>query len=340
MEKNKFTHASCIALLLSASLSLAACGQGPAESGEPLPIPTGEPVVVAGPVEPFTEAELRQAISELKEDETSLAQKQEYYERLLAMDAFGEEDYVELARIYGSRGNWKDQRNMLFKVLRLYPSVEYAEQLSAVTVYRDDTEEEMAALAVQITEALEQQNATALRNLSLSEAWHRVLQDGMDFIETRTCYQEGDDILQVAADGQTVEITWRGGQGRFLFYRGDETGAVLGAASLTNGIYAGDVNVTYCDGEGNVTRFVRGTLSDGICVGQLTVVYQGVEYVGTFQEDGTTAEEQLKEVTDQGGVIYAYGPGGKTYLYQEHAEAADFRIDSAFFGLPEYAEWR
>ena len=167
-----------------------------------------------------------------------------------------------------------------------------------------------------------------------------MLQDGMDFIETRTCYQEGEDILQVAAGGQAAEITWRDGQGRFLFYRGDETGAVLGAASLADGIYTGEVNVIYCDGEGNVTRTVRGTLSDGICVGQLTVLYQGVEYVGTFQEDGTTAEEQLKEVTDQGGVIYAYGPGGKTYLYQENEEVADFRIDSAFFGLPEYAEWR
>lgn len=102
----------------------------------------------------------------------------------------------------------------------------------------------------------------------------------------------------------------------------------------------GDVKVIYSDTEGNVTRSVQGTLENGVCVGQLTIVYQGVEYVGTFAEDGTTTEEQLKEVTDQGGVLYAYGPGGRTYLYQENVKPADFRIGPAFFGLPEYKEWR
>lgn len=178
MKRNKFTPPSCIALLLSASLALAACGQSPAEPGEPEPVPTAEPVVDAGPVEPFTEEELRQAISELKEDEEALAKKQEYYERLLAMDAFEEEDYVELARTYGDRGNWEEQRRMLSKVLRLYPSEEYASQLTAVTVYRDDTEEDMAALAEQIKAALEQQDVMALSNLTLSEEWHSLLQGG------------------------------------------------------------------------------------------------------------------------------------------------------------------
>ena len=142
----------------------------------------------------------------MKEDEASLARKQEYYERLLAMDVFGEGDYVELARIYGSRGNWEEQRRMLSKVLRLYPSVEYAEQLSAVTVYRDDTEEEMAALADRIREALEQQDVPALRALALSEEWHRLLQEGMEAIETRTHYQAGEDILQIAAGGNLQDI--------------------------------------------------------------------------------------------------------------------------------------
>ena len=233
----------------------------------------------------------------MKEDEASLARKQEYYERLLAIDVFAEEDYAELARIYGSRGDWKEQRRMLFKLLRLYPSEEYAEQLSAVTVYRDDTEEDMVILA-------------------------------------------GADILQVSTGGLDVEITWHDGQGRFLFYQGDETGAVLGSATLVDEAYTGVVKVVYSDGEGNVTKSLQGTLENGVCVGELTVVYQGVEYSGTFQEDGTTAEEQVKEVTDQGGVLYAYGPGGRTYLYQENVEIADFRIGPAFFGLPEYVEWR
>lgn len=338
MKKNKLIPPICYIFLLLAGLT--ACGQSPADIEEVLPVQTKEPAATAEPAEPFTEEELRQAISELKEDEASLAQKQEYYERLLAMDVFGENDYVELARIYGSRGNWEEQRRMLSKVLRLYPSVEYAQQLSAVTVYRDDTEEELAALALRIVEALEQQDVPALRALELSEEWHRLLQEGMDAIETRTHYRAGENILQIAAGGPDVEITWHGGQGDFLFYRADAAGAVLGTASLADGGYEGEVKTVYYDGEGNVTKSVQGTLSGGVCVGQLTVVYQGVEYVGTFQEDGSTAEEQLKEITDQGGVIYAYGPGGRTYLYQANAEPADFRIGPAFFGLPDYVEWR
>ena len=184
MRKNKFNFPICFTFLLLAGLT--ACGQTPAETEQILPMQTEAPSATAEPAEPFTEEQLRQAISELKEDEASLARKQEYYERLLAMDVFGEGDYVELARIYGSRGNWEEQRRMLSKVLRLYPSVEYAEQLSAVTVYRDDTEEEMAALADRIREALEQQDVPALRALALSEEWHRLLQEGMEAIETRT----------------------------------------------------------------------------------------------------------------------------------------------------------
>ena len=340
MKSIKNMFCTFINIFLLAALLLTACGQPQTEQEGTLPFPTEEPAATAQPREPFTEEELRQAISELKEDEASLAQKQEYYERLLAMDVFAEKDYEELARIYGSRGDWKEQRRILFKLLRLYPSEEYAEQLSAVTVHRDGTEEDMVVLAGQIKGALESQDAVALRNLTLSEEWQRLLQENMDAIETRTRYQAGEDILQVSTGGLDVEITWHDGQGRFLFYQGDETGAVLGSATLADGAYTGDVKVTYSDGEGNVTKFLRGTLENGVCVGQLTVVYQGVEYSGTFREDGTTAEEQVKEVTDQGGVLYAYGPGGRTYLYQENVEIADFRIGPAFFGLPEYEEWR
>ena len=340
MKNIKKTSHICIGISLLAALALTACGQPQTEREETLPIPTEGSVATAQPREPFTEEELRQAISELNEDEASLAQKQEYYERLLAMDVFLEEDYEELARIYGSRGDWKGQRRILFKLLRLYPSEEYAEQLSAVTVYRDDTEEDMAVLAGQIKEALESQDAVALRNLALSEEWRSLLQEGMDAIETRTHYQSGEEILQVAAGGEVVKITWHDGLGRFLFYQGDETGAAVGSATLADGVYTGDVKVIYSDGEGNVTKTLKGTLENGVCVGELTIVYQGVEYSGTFREDGTTAEEQVKEVTDQGGVLYAYGPDGRSYLYQENMEVADFRIGPAFLGLPEYAEWR
>ncbi|MCM1120319.1 MAG: hypothetical protein NC543_13275 [bacterium] len=314
---------------------LTACGQPRQEM--PVPVYTAEPAATS---EPFTEEELRRAIHELGEDEASQVRRQEYYERLLAMDVFGEEDYEELAGIYGSRGDWQEQRRMLSKLLRLYPSVEHAQQLSAVTVYRDDMQEDMASLAGQIKELLEQQDAVALKGLIGTEQWRLLLQGNMDMIETRTCYRAGDEIMQIAAGGLNTEIAWRDAEGHFLFYREDNGKVVLGSATLQDGVYEGDVKAAFCDTEGNVSRTVWGTLHNGVCVGQMTVVYQGMEFTGAFQEDGTIAEEQLKEVTEQGGVIYAYGPGKRDYLYQENVALEEFRLDATYFGLPEYEEWR
>ena len=339
MRKNKLTPLIRIGIFVLAPLAFASCGQSPADIEDILPVQTQAPAATSEPAAPKTEAELRQAISEMGEED-SLVLKQEYYERLLSMDVFGEGDYVELAQIYGESGNWEGQRRMLSKVLRLFPSQEYAEQLSAVIIRRDSSDPEMAVLAGQITEALKQEDALTIKNLVLSEEWRRLLQDNMDAIETRTLYQNGEEVLQIAARGTEAMILWLDGHGQVRFYRESGTGILLGSASLDDGVYAGDVKVIYSDAEGNVEKSIQGTLSDGVCVGQLTVFYQGTEYVGNFREDGSTAEEQLEEVTEQGGVLYAYGPGNKTYLYQENAELVDFRIGPAFLGLPEYEDWR
>ena len=76
MRKNKFNFPICFTFLLLAGLT--ACGQTPAETEQILPMQTEAPSATAEPAEPFTEEQLRQAISELKEDEASLARKQEY----------------------------------------------------------------------------------------------------------------------------------------------------------------------------------------------------------------------------------------------------------------------
>lgn len=322
-------------IFMMVTFLLTACGQPQQE--QEAPIPTATPAVE---VEPVTQEELRQAIHELGEDEATLAKRQEYYERLLAMDVFGEEDYEELAAIYGDRGDWQGQRRVLFKLLRLYPSVEHAQQLSSVTVYRDDGQEDMASLAGQIRDLLERQDAVALKSLTATEEWRQLLQENLEMIETRTCYQAGDETMQITAGGAATEITWRDEQGHFLFYREGKNQAVLGSATLQDGVYEGDVKAVFCDAEGNANRTAWGTLHNGVCVGQMTVIYQDIEYTGVFQEDGTTEEEQLKEVTEQGGVVYAYGASKRDYLYQDSATVEDFRIAAAFFGLPEYEEWR
>lgn len=329
-----------VLLLPLIALSLTACS-----APDPVMSPTQqtEPDVSEEPAEkpePATEEELRRAIAGLGEDAEALSQKREYYEKLNAMDLFAEEDYLALAQLYAAEGDWKEQRRMLSRALRLYPCAEYAEQLSAVVVKADDTDAELASLAGQVTAALEQQDAAALRSLTDSPEWCDIVLDGMSGIEVRTQYREGENLLQIAADGVSAEITWRGGDGRFFCYSGDSEGAMLAAASLSEGSYSGSVSVTRCDREGNAVSAVQSTLSGGVCVDRITVRYRETEYEGKLSETGATKEEQLKEVSEKGGVIYAYDAKGRSYLYRENTTVDDFRIDAAYLGLPEYTEWR
>ncbi len=324
----------CIFLILS--LLFTSCGQAETapEQENTTPVETPEPE----PAPPETEEELRQAIGQLGQGEEAL--KREYYEQLFYMDVFQEADYEALAQLYAHMGETALQRDILSKELRLYPSRETALQVSAIVVEENGENQEMAELARQIMEALDLHDTAALRELTARDDWRRILQDGMLGVETKTRYRQGEDLLQIAADGAWAEITWLGAEGRFCFYRGDEHGAVLGETVLTESAYSGAVTVIHSDGEGNVTRSYTGTLREGVCVEQISIEYQGVTYTGKLNDDGTTAEEQYAKVAEAGGVVYAYTGDGKSYLYQENADPGVFRLDAVSLGLPEYTEWR
>lgn len=288
---------------------------------------------------PQSETELRQAIEELGETEEALPQKQEYYERLLSMDVFTEADYVELAGIYGSQGDWERQRRMLSRVLRLYPSREYADQLGAIVVRYNGTDEEISGITDQIKEAFEQQDVTVLIVLTKSEDWLSNMQDDLQGIEMRTQYQTEEDMIQIRSDFPEVEITWQQASGSFYYYKEQEGGFILGMTSYVDGAYNGAVSVRYFDSDGNEVRSYNGTLSENVCVNQITVAADGVEYTGKLNSDGTTAEEQYEAVADQGGVLYAYDSTGNTYLYQNNITIEDFKMDCSYLGLPVYVVW-
>lgn len=320
-------------------LFLLSCGQGeampqqteiPSETVAETPEPT--------PASPGTPEELRRAIAQAGPGESDL--KREYYEQLLSMDAFEEADYAALAGVYGELGEKALQRDMLEKALRLYPSREYAGQVSAIVVETDDSDARMAAMAARILEALGGGDAAALREITGGEEWQELLQGGMTGVETRTSYHEGENVLQILADGGHTEITWLGAEGRFCFYEGDETGVLLGEAVLKDGVYSGAVTVSRMDPEGNLLHAYSGTLQKDICVDQITVEYQGNIYTGKLNADGTTAEEQYGKVADAGGVVYAYTADGRSYLYEADTAPEAFVMDAAYLGFPEYTEWR
>lgn len=328
-----------IGIVLALVLFLASCGQGEdAPEQTEMPSETVVETPEPAPASPGTAEELRQAIAQAAPGESEL--KREYYEQLLSMDAFEEADYTALAQVYGELGEKALQRDMLEKVLRLYPSREYAGQVSAIVVETDGSDARMAAMAARILEALGGLDEAALREITGEEEWQELLQGGMMGVETRTSYREGENVLQILADGGHTEITWLGAEGRFCFYKGDETGALLGEAVLKDSVYSGAATVRRMDPEGNLLYACSGTLQEGICVDQITIEYQGNTYTGKLNADGTTAEEQYQKAADAGGVVYAYTADGRSYLYEADAVPEAFVMDAAYLGFPEYMEWR
>lgn len=326
-----------LSIILATATLLIACGQ--TDSGE-TGMDTSESVFGAVKSVPRTEEELRQAISQMGDDNATLTQKQEYYQRLLAMDVFGETDYVALADIYGTQGEWEKQRDMLWKVLRLHPSKEYAQRLEEIVIRWDDTETEMAELAEQTMEALRQQDTDGLRRLIVSEEWRHVAQKDMTGVTTRTQYRSDGNLLQATTGLSAAELTFREETGAFYCYKSDESGFMWASVEEFGENYNGVVSVVCWDAEGNVIRECSGILKDGVCVDQITVLYQGMEYAGKLNSDGTTAQEQYPAVTEQGGVVYAAGSDGVSYLVQENETVEHFKIDSTYLGLPEYVEWK
>lgn len=336
-QKNILLKISIIPMTL---LLLAACGETQSMPEETGSVESLEEAESSKPAEPRTEEELRFAIGQAQDGKEGLESKRKYYELLLAMDVFAEADYTVLAQVYADLGEWALQREMLSKVLRLYPSREYAEQLGAIVIQADGTDESMAELAGRIMEAFELHAGGVMRELTGLDEWKAVLAEGMTGIETRTRYCQGEDVLQITTDGAYTEITWKKADGRFYFYRGDETGTVLGEAQQTEGAYHGEAVVIYSDPEGNAVRTYNAVLDNNLCTERIAVIYDGKEYTGKLNADGTTAEEQYRKAAEAGGVVYAYTGDGKSYLYQENETPETFRMDAAYLGFPEYTEWR
>ncbi|MCM1231879.1 MAG: hypothetical protein NC489_17305 [Ruminococcus flavefaciens] len=327
----------------AAMLVFTACGNTENSLNPPTvpePEPESESVTVEAVFEPVTEEELRQAIADLAGEGSVSPQKQEYYETLYAMDLFTEEDYLALAQVYADSGDWEGQRLMLSKLLRLYPNREYARMLSDIVIRVDAEDDGTASLISQITEILEQQDITALDNLLSSSEWQLLFPEDLAGIETRIQYRSEESVLQITADSVTTEITWRPDSERLFCCKSAATGTVFSSVTYRDGVYDGPVTVTYFDSGQNPVKSFQGSLSGDVCVGQFTLRYQGTDYSGSLDETGRTLEEQLKEVTQKGGVLYAYGPGEKTYLYKENATVEDFRIDTAYLGLTGYEEWQ
>lgn len=266
----------------------------------------------------------------------SNAEQLEYYEELLARDLFTEQDYLDLAQLYADMGDAAAQRRMLWQVLHLYPSDAYAERLERLIVERDASSEETAALIGSLRQALEERNASALRVLVASGDWRSIMQEAPEMFATRTRYRDGTLTVQIVSDDFETTVCLLDGGGSYLYGRVNEAGALIAAAQYTGGAYEGEAAVCWFDAQDDPYKDYAVTLQGNVCVGGLTVVYDGVTYTGTLDENGASTEQQQSNAN---GVVYAYQSGGNRYLYLEGVAAEDFRLECTDIGLPAAEIW-
>lgn len=289
--------------------------------------------VPATPAPPPGEAELRERLAGLQNDSQAAL---ECYAELEARDALTEADRQARAALYAQGGDTQRQRQELYALLILYPSDDYAQQLSDLLAERD-AQGPCGDLAAQAAALLAGGDGPGMRALVSSEAWNAAFQDGLRAVEIRSRCQTPDGLLQVRAGVGVQELTWFTQDGALYYYHSDSSGSVLASAVYADGGYNGAFTSDYWDaGDAGLISY-SGTMAQNVCTGELRVTYKGVTYKGKLNDDGTTAEKQETTVSRKGGVVYARS--GSSYLYKENTSKEEFRADCALIGLPLYEVW-
>lgn len=310
------------ALLLSVLLSGCALSQP-----EPTPVPVNE----ADPVD-LNEEQLRERIAGADAEDALLC-----YGQLQARDLLTQADYEAMAALYEQSGDTQARRETLLKLLLLYPSEETAQALSEILVRRGPEDLRQAALAAQADLCLQGWDAAAMKELAGSKEWNEAFQDGLRAVEIRTVYEGPEGRMQIREGYQLSELSCLAQDGSFWYFRTEPAGTILVSAVYTDGAYNGPVSAELYDGEGELLISYSGTLAGNICTGEIGVSYEGTDYSGEINEDGTTAENQQNSVTKNGGVIYAWS--GNSYLYKSGVEQESFILDCTLMGLPVYTSW-
>lgn len=357
----KRIHIWITILFTNITLSFTGCGTaapGKGEAGDAIGTTAGPTVTLNGTISdetisgsdssgtttpntpyPQTEEEFRQAIAALPTDETTLATLQDYYEKLLAMDVFTEEDYVALAAVYAAMGMQEAQADMLTKAHRLYPSTEHVEALSALVWDRDASDTLTASLVTQMLTAIESEDPTAAVALTTCEDWQSQLQNELVGVVTKTRYTAGEQTTYIISDSFATEVASLASDGTFAFLKTNSQGSMFVKATLVEGKYQGDFTLTLFNEEGDLIKRYAGTIQNDICVGKLQITYGETAYTGTFDEQGHALAEQISSITKDSGVVYAYNKNKTAYLYEKNASVDTFIIDSNYLHLPVFKEW-
>lgn len=272
-----------------------------------------------------------------RDDKSAWCPTYEQEDTAVEEDVLSEEDYIKLVKTYEAQGNLTAQREALIELHKHYPSREYVKQISEIVVQKDSSDAQVAGLMDDLMDYLLKDDAGGLRRLVTSDAWKEQMQDDLVGVWRKTEFA-GEHMVQVVSDTYTTTAAVLLDTDTYLYFAVDASGMITAEVGYTDGYFQDDCRISYFNENNVLIRDFAGTLVDNVCVGDFSVTYEEIIYSGTLQENGTTAEEQIEEVTEDGNVIYAYAED-ESFLYEPDADVETFVIDREYLGLPETLVW-
>ncbi len=286
------------------------------------------------------------------------------YESLYYTDAFTEEDYLALARLYLDAGENRQARDLLEKGQCLSPTSAKAELLDTVCVDINTEEAGLKDALNPLLESLASGDRDGAADCLMSEGLYEKLESRVFGGSRRYLGKAGGGTvkLEAAPDGSGADRLrlWYFDGGRVTLMRVSTGELFIAEAAVKDNSYEGDFSTeVYTASDGSVLMD-SGTVSGGIVTGAVTTeLYTGTEatelpnlwagraelertvYTGELDEEGHALAEQASGL-EEGQIVYAYTEGDNSYIYmiadqEDTAEGFVFTAES--FGLEPLPQW-
>lgn len=279
-----------------------------------------------------TEEDYRNAIKIY--DNSDLTGKVELYKAFSTVYQLTEDEYIEYASICGETGDTNAQRDILHKLYRLDPTKEHGEMMSAVPYTITDEENESVNSLQNLADILDGASSegfsiNAVSDFVATDAWKNTFYiDNGTFSSHTIC--EGNSI---AGDITSDRILTKGiikRNGKQMIFETSAIGSTISQCELSENNLEGNFSIFEYDSDGSLSVAKNGTIKDGHCVGDIYINLGGIEYKGSFDDDGLTKEAQVEGVD---GAIFAYDEGHRNYLYATGEDSKIWRADLEYIGI-------
>ena len=252
---------------------------------------------------------------------------------------YTKEDFNAQYDAYVANGDQKAARETLIEMHRWYPAEENIARISEAVIVADASDSAVLTLLDSLCSAIEQDlHEEAIGILTTSE-WQDTMQEDLVGVTRKTKVTCETYMAQIRSDVYCTELMVLKKDGTFLYFLHNQMTTILGQMQYENSAYNGPYRIAFWDDKGEPVKVCSGTFKNNVSVGDFTTIYEGVTFVGSLSENGTTLEEQKKDMREANQVIYAFDASKKKYLYEENCSLDSFVVDSSYLKLPQFVEW-